>query len=237
MKHCFYALLLVSLSACSADRSETGQVADPNPTIIVTYQVPPATENQIESVINSLLGVGEDGERIGRARVLPNRMVVVSAPAAVHPGIDAIIKNLWDTPIGDTQRIRLHYWLVRGEPDVGVVIPHTLADIEAALNDAATTAGPMRFEKLDYVQHSLRSGANAAVSGGILHGRVEAATVADRVSLNLSLQAPAIRSELRTEMDLASGETVVLAQMGSQVDQETGSSNAVHLFVIRAEAF
>ena len=83
MKHCFYALLLVSLSACSADRSETGQVADPNPTIIVTYQVPPATENQIESVINSLLGVGEDGERIGRARVLPNRMVVVSAPAAV----------------------------------------------------------------------------------------------------------------------------------------------------------
>ena len=236
MRHILYALIFVSLTACSADRPDSAEVSVDNPTTIVTYEVAPGTENQIESVINSLLGVGEDGERIGRARVLPNRMVVVSAPAAVHAGIDALVKKLVETPIEDSQRIRMHYWLVRGVPEIGAELPSSLSQIADALNDTAETAGFMRFEKLDYVQHSLRSGANASVSGGILHGRVEAATVGGRISLNLSLGAAQSGGQLQTEMDLKSGETIVLAQMGSREQQET-VSKSVHLFVIRAEAF
>jgi hypothetical protein len=236
MRYFIYLLMLVSLTACSSDQPAQVDSSEKNPTIIVTYAVAPGTENQMESVINSLLVVGGDGDRIGRARVLPNRMVVVSAPAAVHTGIAALIEKMNDVPSESSQRIRMHYWLVRGIPNSDSLVPDSLAEIAAALTDTSATAGAMHFEKLDYVQHSLRSGARATVSGGVLRGMVEAATVSGRLSLNLELAAPVTSSELRTEMDLESGETIVLAQMGSPMEDESGR-NSVQLFVIRAEAF
>lgn len=232
MKYALLSLLLFAATACARDSAE---IPDHNPTLIVTYEVPEATEYEVESVINSILGVGEDGERIGRARVLPNNLVVVSAPAAVHPGIDRFIKQLWDKPIASTQRIRIHYWLVRGTPGSGQV-DDSLSDIETALNDLASTAGPMHFERLDYVQHALRSGAHAGVEGGEINGNVEAAARGDRIALDLNLAAPTIRSSVRTQMDLNNGETVVLAQMGGQT-RDGENPDAVHVFVIRAENF
>lgn len=233
MRHLLAIFLFVTVTACNAERA---QIPDHNPTVIATYEVPAATENQVESVINSLLGVGEDGERIGRARVLPNRLIVVSAPATVQPGIERFIKQLWDTPPAAAQRIRLHYWLVRGTPASNNEIAESLGAIGSALQDLAENAGTMQFEKLDYVTHTLRSGASAGVEGGMIGGHVDAASRGARIAVDLSLNAPQIRASVRSQMDLNDGETVVLAQMGdnSRKDEE---SDAVNLFVIRAENF
>lgn len=231
------ALFAITLAGCAREpAAESAVDGDRNPNVIVTYEVPDGTAREVESVINSLLAPGGDGDRIGRARVLPNGLIVVSAPVAVQPGIEEFIDELRSRPAGEEQRIRLHYWLLRGTPTGAGQVAADLRDIEAPLLDLASAAGPMRFERLDYAQQVMTSGGRAGVEGGVFNGNAEAAARGPRIALDLHLNAPSLRSHVRTQMDLKDGETVVLAQMGDG-RAEGAEPGAVHVYVVRAETF
>lgn len=227
-------LLASALSGCS---SEPAISPEHNPSVIVTYDVPDGTAGEIASVVNSLLSQGNGQGRLGApARVLPNGMVVVSAPASVQPGIEDFIDTLRDRPAEAQQRIRLHYWLVRGRPHGTSEVTEQLSEIEPALLETASVAGPMRFERLDYVQHVVSSGGNASVDGGVLRGRAEPAARGSRIALDLNLFASSLNSNVRTQMDLLDSENVVLAQMNEGQGDEVDSSSVL-IYVVRAETF
>ncbi|MEM9531191.1 MAG: hypothetical protein AAGA23_09740 [Pseudomonadota bacterium] len=220
---CNAALLLLPLvtAGCNTEIPPSALPAKP---VIEVYDVP---GNAIE-IAETLKYLTQDLD--GRASVLGENQIVVSAPASVHPGVKAMVQEMRDLPAATGKRVRLHYWLVAAQPAEDATVPNGLRPIRDALLDTSRATGGLAFKRLDYVQHVLRSDARSNVSGDRLGGEVHALVRNDQIALNLSLYNDARR--VGTRVDVADGETVLLAQVG--MESEDGD---MLMFLVRAELF
>ncbi|MDJ0653785.1 MAG: hypothetical protein QNJ40_06515 [Xanthomonadales bacterium] len=215
--------LSLLLTACDSRSQSAGQDVMP---VIVTYEVPDGNAARVSDVLSGLLN--DSG---GSARALSSDVVVVSAFPAVQAGVQQVIDQLEKSSESEARRVRMHYWLVNATPADSVYVADNLDAVREALDDAARSAGPMSFTRVDYVQQTLRSGTRGIVGGANLNGETEVAVLGDRVALDVELTAPR-GGHVRASVDLTDDETVLLAQISNR-EQESD----LLLFVIRAEVF
>ncbi len=217
------AVLLVG--GCEAEQPISTDGGQPLP-VIQTYEVEAGKAREIASVLQQLI---QDLE--ARARALGNNLVVVSAPASVQQGIGTLIKEFERAPAPDPVRVRLHYWLVGGTASDQNAVPGTLSGVADALTTLTDAAGAMTFRRIDYLQQVLASGRGT----GIVHGAVmsaESQVVVANGNIGVDLSLRKKQHHVGAYVELADGETVLLAQMGAD-----GEEDETLLFVVRAETF
>ncbi|MEM1092232.1 MAG: hypothetical protein AAF552_08850 [Pseudomonadota bacterium] len=217
------AVLLVG--GCEAEQPISTDGGQPLP-VIQTYEVEAGTAREIATVLQELI---QDLD--ARARALGDNLVVVSAPASLQQGVGSLIKEFERTPEAAPVRVRLHYWLVGGKASDQVQVPDTLGSIADALTTLTDAAGPLAFRRIDYLQQVLASGRGAgSVHGAVMNAESRVAVSDGNIGVDLNLRKK--QHHVGAYVELADGETVLLAQMGAD-----GEEDETLLFVVRAETF
>ena len=241
MRNLIVPLFILALSGCGAGDAEIPGGAV-NPVVLKTYQVPAHAAREIENSLSYLLsGSGERDQALGRATLLGADRIAVAAPAAMHGSIARLIETGSDSAPGEVRRLRFNYWLVQARPGEELDIAKDLAPIEGALRQLGGDVGAMEFSRVDFVQNVLLSGARAQVSGAHLQGNVHAVARDDRIAADLALLVNRGEGRVETEIEMADGETIVLALVGGSAAQgeaeDSGNRSGFLAFAIRAERF
>lgn len=218
-------LSVLLVGGCEAEQPMTADGGQPLP-VIQTYEVEAGKAREIASVLQELI---QDLD--ARARALGDNLVVVSAPASVQQGVGTLIKEFERSPAAAPVRVRLHYWLIGAQASGEVQLPEQLSAVADALKELTGAAGPMAFRRIDYLQQVLASSrGTGSVRGEVMSAESRVAVADNSIGLELSLREE--QSHVEAYVELASGETVLLAQMGTE-----GGEDETLLFVVRAETF
>ena len=112
----FIAATVLSSFSCSKTSSNGSQ--ESFSLELRSYAVPPEYASELRAIINDLLQTGTvtNREKIGQAEIGPGNMLLVTAPASIHSGIEKMLSDLKDTGFEPPPMISLTYWNVVGRP-------------------------------------------------------------------------------------------------------------------------
>ncbi len=219
-------LIVTALTTCQPQPMEGS-----DPIVLKTYAVDRDNADHVQSVLEQMLVPGREG-KIGRAQIIGEGLVAVTAPVSFHGGIQGLVREISRESLPPPARVRMHYWLVSATASDQSRADPSLASLDGALQGVSESLGPQRFELVDYVQHAVRSGTRSTVTGSLLEGRTTVAVRGERVAADVRLRAVAEAHGFESELDFQAGETIVLATTGR--NQSQGSTL---VFIVRAELF
>lgn len=226
--------LTLTLSGCSDDSPATVDSVQPALELRV-YPVDGQSSAEIARVINHLLtGPSMEGTAdqvfLGRVRALPNGDLAILAAESVHEDVEELIESALETR-SPSVSADLQFWLVRAERSETTSIAGTLASLEDALIDVTDQTGPLSFELVEHLrQRTDVQERPTSIRGAALYANLSQRVVDEEaLMMDLNLRAPDFDLSASSEITLRSGETVLLAQTGSQ------GSDSVFIFVVRAD--
>jgi hypothetical protein len=211
---------LMLFSGCG--RNDGGPAAEADKQLRV-YDVPPGYAEQVKVVLQQAFYPGEKASPIARATVGPDGTVVVLAPAGVHEGVAALVKNLANAPISASPTIEMKYWLVMGQSGSGA-IPPELQAIAPALEAVSKAQGGLVFEPLEALSLRSLSDESADISGRSVRIRQEASASGKALIARLDIR-PTEGSSLNTRVQLEAGQTLVLGESAFEFPRG-GAANA-----------
>lgn len=244
------ALVAATLLLGACDRGPAPAPAAPPPTAqaapaapgaeaaveLRAYPVPKGLAGELANVINSQLYRTQELAPIGRAQVGPGGQLLVTAPASVHTGIEALLARLGDAAPEAPPVVEMTYWAVTAvplSPGAEEAPPRApeLREVAPALDVIASTEGPRRFTLIEKLSVRQVSGSEAAVEGRRLNARQSASARDGEVIADLSLRQNR-GGEVRTQVSIPENKLLVLGQAGSM--SEDGTTPESVYFIVRA---
>lgn len=242
MRRLLTLLLLAALPACTRDAAPAPTAPAPavptapaEPAVeLRSYAVPQGLGGELANVINRQLYRTQEQAPLGRAQVGPGGQLVVTAPAGVHAGVEALLARLAEAPPEPPPVVELTYWAVTATPDTPAEdagTPPELGEVAQALDAIAQAEGPRRFALVEKLRVRQTSGSDAGVGGRELRVNQTASERGGEVVADLSLSRNR-GGELHTQVSLPVGKLLVLGQAGAV--GEDGRSHESLYFIVRA---
>ncbi len=238
---CLACLSALFMMACqnptppqSHVQSATPQ-AEAKPAILLrTYEVPAGQTDRLKGVLARVL------QKEGNVERLPGDVLIVAAPAHIHEGIAALIKDGPGLEASARQSITLDVWLVAGTFDAAMMPDASTSDkrldgLSKELDVIRQSDGFEHFTLLDHVQLVTLDGERGQAESQIIEELAQTASVqGDRVEARVMLKATFTEGGrprgLDTVLRLERDESIVLGQAGYEVDGVKGSV----FYVVRA---
>ena len=194
--------------------------------VLRSYEVPAEYAAEVSSVINNLLTPGGGFSPIGTASIGPGGVVVVTAPASVHAGIDKMIADIGKAKPDPASMVSLTYWIVVGTPARETALSAQLNEIEPALEAVSASEGPMAFSLLERLKVQSMSGKAASLVGSFASveqmATVRESSVLGEISVGL-IAIPGMHRNFVTKVQIGLNNVLVLGQSGYP-KQRTSSS-------------
>ena len=225
MKHRYILICLVGifatvfLASCWGDSPSKKNAANNQSDVLEfrAYQVPQGFEDDLVGILGSLFRKGE--EQIGRAIAGPSGVVLVTAPASIHTGIDKFIHDLQMNKIalGERSAIELKYWFVVGRPaddtDSTVMIHDSrLGEVRPALEAIAKEQGAMEFALIERLRIVSNNGERGQADGQHSGAEHNISTGPNGIVGDFSIRIKHGQGSIRTRMTMQPGQFVVLAE-------------------------
>ena len=209
-------LTLTALAGCQPQTAPPAPVATAVPAapelVIRTYAVPDGQQNKLTSVLRRLIGTGEAAQ--GRVVQAPGNRVVVAAPAQLQESVGLLIKELAE-PSKEArapQSLAFDYWVVLGQSAEKTDASGVPA-IADALVAVTQSDGPMAFRLVEQLSTVSLDSEEAEINGQWTRVSHTATATESTILANLEIEAPG-RSKVRTVVQLAPDQRLVLGQMG-----------------------
>lgn len=172
--------LLLALAACAPPAAET----PPDETRIVTYEVPEAEAERVESTLRQL--VAEEGRVTALA---PGRIAVAARPG-IQVGVAQAIAEIADRSAAGVPDLEFRYWILATVDDPDTPAPALPAVLEPVASELARHHGPLRLRVRESRQMIARSGDEAQIDSTSLMIVQRAALTADgdRIISEIHLQ-------------------------------------------------
>jgi len=227
-------VFLTSLAACSNEPSPGTNSTDAALELKV-YSAGERDSADLARLLRRLLeGPAMEGTAeqlmLGRVQQLPSGGIAVLASASVHRDLDRLIERELEHE-STAASAALRYWLVRATSADAKEIPRRLDAIRTALDELTEEMGPLRFDLVEQLrQHTEVRGESSQVMGSALNVNSTLKMIDDgRISADVRMRALDTRASFDTTATLTDGQTVLLAQTGSD------EADALLLFVIRLD--
>jgi hypothetical protein len=231
---------LILTAACNSTTNDTED--DRHALLLRSYEVPAEYAAEVNSVINSLLtpsGVAP----IGTARIGPGGVVIVTAPASVHSGIEKMIADIGKAKPEPPPIISLTYWIVEGRPAKETAWPPQLNEIESALKAVSASEGAMSFGLHERLKIQSMSGESATLSGGIASVRQVATVREGRVLGSIEIRLDRMGLSFYTKVQIGLNKVLVLGQSGCRKSQSLSGAQEIKnepesnvFYIVRADA-
>ncbi len=204
-------LVMVLPSAGCSFSEENAQ--DGNELVMRTYTVAPEYGDELKGVLQGMFNQGGDVPRLGTVRLPREGLVVVTAPASMHAGIEEIIASLGSVAPTPPPTIQITYWAVQGEVADETVWPGRLEHLREALDAMAEVDGPMNFTLQEKIVLNSLSGSYASTDGPYFSVQQTATSHNGVIHAKIYIRKGP-RMELRTTVRLDPGQLMVLEQAG-----------------------
>lgn len=207
------ALLVLVLPASGCSYAEDKVEQDGDEPVLRSYKVDPQYGDELKSILTDMLNRGGDTPSMGSVRVPRDGLVVVTAPASIHAGIEEIISALGSTSPTPPPTIRITYWAVQGKVAAEMAWPASLDQLQEALEAIAQVDGPLTFTLQEKIALNSLSGSHARTDGPYFGIQQKATSRNGVVHADLNIEkGPAMR--VRTSVRLEPGQLMVLEQAG-----------------------
>jgi hypothetical protein len=181
------------------------------------YQVPQGFEDDLVGILGSLFRKGE--EQIGRAMAGPSGVVLVTAPASIHSGIDKFVDDIRDKKIAlsESNAIELKYWFVLGRPapeSETTLVMHDprLEEVQPALEAIVEAQGTMEFALIERLSIVSNSGERGQADGQYSGAEHNISSGPNGIAGDFSIRIKHGQGSIRTRMTMKPGQYVVLAE-------------------------
>jgi len=201
---------------------------------IRAYKVPEGMDvDQLRTSLAQSLGSGN--EMVGTVFTYPDGSVVVTAPASVQAGVEALIEQMRTAgpgKIAEAQTVAIDYWIVVGRPDVRSLWPGTdengklfnpyedaqakrdLSGIVPALEQIRAAQGPMIFRLLEKQRlTSVSSGETSRINGRFASVEQRVRTLGSGKWL-VDIEMRVGNQHIQTRASLEPGKFIVLGETG-----------------------
>jgi hypothetical protein len=214
--------------------------------VLRSYEVPAEYAAEVSSIINNLLTPAGGLAPLGAASISRGGVVVVTAPASVHAGIEKMIADIGKTKPEPASMVSLTYWIVVGTPAKETALSAQLNEIEPALKAVSTSEGPMAFSLLERLKVQSMSGKAASLVGSFAsveqRATVRESSVLGDISVGL-IGIPGRHRDFVTKVQIGLDNVLVLGQSGypqqrtSPSREELKSEAETSIFyIVRARA-
>lgn len=183
------------------------------------YQVPPGFEDELVGILSTLFRKGDD--QIGRAIAGPSGVVLVTAPASIHSGIDRFINEIREKKItlGERTAIELKYWFVLGRPAPDaeatlVIHDPRLGELQPVLEAIVEAQGAMEFALIERLSIVSNNGERGQADGQYSGAEHTISTGPNGLVGDFSIRVKHGQGEIRTRMTMQPNQFVVLAESG-----------------------
>ncbi len=222
---CLTVLVVFGLG-CHAQTPDTWELK--------TYDAPAEVAPELVVALQNLFSVGKDAAKTGQATLAPNHQILVTAPAAYLPGIDALVTAAISKKRLPPASIQLTYWAVIGRPANEGKTPPELQPIAATLEAISKNQGGLQFTPLEVVSLRALSGHSARAEGSELRISQTAAERDGTVVADLEIVRQPARDgphgKIATEVKIQPGQSIVLGQSGYE-----DKAPASVFYIVRAE--
>ena len=242
MRLALTVLLALAATACTRDAAPVAGTAAATPPApaatnaveLRAYATPPELAGELANVLNGQFYRNKEEPPIGRAHVGPGGQLLVTAPASVQTGVEALVKSVGDAPPEPPPVVEVTYWSVVAKPSTAEAAPSPdLAEIAPALEAIRSVEGPRAFTLEEKLRVQQVSGSEANVRGMALSARQSASAREGVIVADLSLHRNQGPGDLATQVALPVGKLLVLGQAGGHPDEGTGAPVSVY-FIVRA---
>jgi len=250
------SVLALGLTACEPQRAPTQAppASSGSDLTLRTYDVPPGHGPKLRPILANLLKRGD--EPIGRTALAPDGRLVVLAPASIHEGVAAFLKDAKkdDGAIKPPPTIALSYWLVVAAPGSSPDAqrcgpkglkclragPDLIKAVEAVDATHGPDAGKMHYDLLEHLSVRSMDSEHANLHGAAAHIHQRAAVVGDKIIADLEVkvmrpQAPGVETRLQFSPE----QTVILGQVAFREDPKGEKSDkdtkGMLLFITRGK--
>jgi len=161
---------LLAIAGCRGEPKDTGATAELE---IRAYTVPEGMDaEQLRDRLRGSLSTG--GQDFGTILTYPDGSLVVTAPASVQAGVEALIERMkasGPSTMSEPKTVAIDYWLVVGRPDAagtksGEVEDRDLRELSTALEQIQEFQGPLAFRVLEKLRlTSASSGGPSRMTG------------------------------------------------------------------------
>lgn len=183
------------------------------------YQVPEGFEDDLVGILGSLFRKGD--EQIGRAKVGPSGVVLVTAPTSIHSGIERFIQDLQEKKIDLTERtaIELKYWFVLGRPTTNseatlVIHDPRLGEVQPALEAIVEAQGAMEFALIERLSIVSNNGDRGRADGQYSTAEHSISMGPNGLVGDFNIRVKHGQGSINTRMTIKPDQFVVLAESG-----------------------
>lgn len=213
-----------------------------DPVVLQTYSVPAEIGQEVRNALAGALWRGDTTAPLGHVTALPNGDLLVAAPESVQRGVDRIIRDVTKNKPGPTPTIGFEMWVVTAAPGDDVQPSEALSEVAPALEAISKAKGALRFELLEKVSTTTRSGdSQSQVSGARANMGVKASlrTTSENqqviaAELQLAVNGFGWSSSLRAQSEMRPGELLVVGQSALGAQPNTPPSNKQIYYIVRA---
>jgi hypothetical protein len=241
--------VVAGLLAATAFFFMTGNLRS-DPLVLQNYEVPTDIAEEVRAALAGALYQGDIMPPLGRATLMPNGRLVVSAPASVQRGVARIIHDITENKPGPTPTIGFEVWAVAATPGGAAQASAGLAELESALEVIRKAKGPMNFELLEKLSTTARSGAqDSNIRGAVSKMQVRASlrnaeddkpVVAAKIQIRVSVNPGDPEASLEAQTEMRPGELLVIGQSGLANPRPSGNqagtpqANRQIYYIVRA---
>jgi len=208
--------LAVGIFTFGCNNPSNKQGGDSEALELRSYAVPQEYASEVSSIVNRLLdpspGPSSEVALIGRARIGPGNMLLVTAPASIHSGIEKMLEDLKKSDFEPPKMVTLTYWLVVGRKANAPGRLDNLNEISPALSAIEDSEGSMDFSLKEKLKLQSLSGEGAVLSGQTVSIAQNLTVQGSRILGNLNIQYE--RARFETTIQTGPGKLLVLGQRG-----------------------
>ena len=201
--------------------------------IMRAYDVPQAYAAEIAGVVNRLMWRGQDAPRAGNAESGPGGMLLVTAPAGIHPGVEQIVARLKEKPPAPPSTVEITYWAVSAKRSDAAIIAPALTEIDPAIQALIKAEGPQTFSLLEKQRMHSLSGDDAKVLGNFFEIGQVASAREGKIVAQLKIRAHEAKASLETKVQLPQDDLLILGQSGIATPDKPQEYQTVY-YVVRA---
>ena len=195
-----------------------------DPLVLQNYEVPTDIAEEVRAALAGALYQGDTNPPLGRATLMPNGHLVVSARASVQKGVARIMRDITENKPAPTPSIGFEVWAVAATPGGTAQASAGLTEVEPALAVIRKAKGPMNFELLEKLSTTARSGADdSQMQGALSEMRVRASlrksiddkpVVVAKIRIRVSASRGDLPASLEAQTEIPPGELLVIGQSG-----------------------
>lgn len=209
--------------------------AAPEALVMRAYDVPAVYAPEVAGVVNRMLWRGQNLPREGNAETGMGGLLIVTAPAGIHPGVEQLVTRLKEKAPAPPATVEITYWALTGVPAEAPSVPAALEEVKPALEAVLKNEGPRVFNLLEKQRIRSMAGYEAEVLGRHFEIGQNASAREGRVSAQLRIRSHKTKASLQTFVQLPADELLVLGQAAIEVpDTLQDQPRASVYYIVRA---